>query len=57
MEQLSLQELNLKNDLWFSKPVKILETTEQVTRTQSVKICKVQWKHYSEEEHTWERVI
>jgi hypothetical protein len=36
-------------------PVKILETSERVTRNKRIKMCKVQWSHHTEEEATWER--
>ncbi|WVZ84559.1 hypothetical protein U9M48_031584 [Paspalum notatum var. saurae] len=36
-------------------PVKILKTSERVTRNRRVKICRVQWKHHTEDEATWER--
>ena len=54
-EQLPLDELNIRDDLSFSEPIRILETSERVTRNKRVKMCKVQWKHYSEKEATWER--
>jgi len=54
-EWLPLDELNIRDDLSFSEPIRILETSERVTRNKRVKMCKVQWKHYSEEEATWER--
>ena len=54
-EQLPLVELNIRDYLSFSEPIRILETSERVTRNKRVKMCKVQWKHYSEEEATWER--
>jgi len=54
-EQLPLDELNIRDDLSFSEPIRILETSEKVTQNKRVKMCKVQWKHYSEEEATWER--
>ena len=36
-------------------PVKILETSERVTRNKRIKMCRVQWSHHSEAEATWER--
>jgi hypothetical protein len=36
-------------------PLKILETSERVTRNKKIKMCKVQWSHHTEEEATWER--
>ena len=51
-----LKEVQLESDLTNEeKPVKILETTERITRTKTIKFCKVQWNHHMEEEATWER--
>jgi hypothetical protein len=44
-----LEELAVKE-----YPIKILETVERVTRSRTIKICKVQWNQYSEDEATWE---
>ena len=55
-ERLPMEELNINEDLSYSEyPVKILETTERITRNKRIRMCKVQWKHHSEEEATWER--
>ena len=55
-EQIPLEELNVKEDLTYKEyPVKILETAERVTRSKVIRMCKVQWNRYSEEEATWER--
>jgi hypothetical protein len=55
-EQILLEELNVKEDLTYEEfPVKILETAEKVTRSRTIKICKVQWNRYTEGEATWER--
>jgi hypothetical protein len=55
-EQIPLEELTVKEDLTYEEyPVKILETTERVTRSRTIKMCRVQWKRYSEDESTWER--
>jgi hypothetical protein len=35
--------------------VKILETSERVTRNKKIKMCRVQWSHHTEDEATWER--
>ena len=54
-EQLPMGELDLNNDLWYTKrPIKILETAERVTRSKTIRMCKVQWSHHSEDEATWE---
>ena len=55
-EQIPLEEVNVKENLTYTEyPVKILETTKKVTRSWVIKMCKVQWNHYSEVEATWER--
>jgi hypothetical protein len=55
-EQLPMEELNIQEDLSYSEyPVKILEISERVTRNKRLRMCKVQWKHHSEAEATWER--
>jgi hypothetical protein len=53
--QLPMEELDLGGDLTYSeRPVKILDTAEQVTRNKVIKMCKVQWSHHTEDEATWE---
>jgi hypothetical protein len=55
-EQIPMEDLDIKEDLSYQEyPIKILETSERVTRNKRIKICKVQWSHYTEEETTWER--
>jgi hypothetical protein len=55
-EQIPMEDLNASEDLTYKEyPVKILETSERVTRNKRIKMCKVQWSHYTEEEATWER--
>jgi hypothetical protein len=55
-EQLPMEHLDAKKDLSYQEyPIKILETSERVTRNKKIKICKVQWSHHTEEEATWER--
>jgi hypothetical protein len=55
-EQLPMEDLNAKEDLSYQEyPVKILETSERVTRNKRIKMCKVQWSHHTLEEGTWER--
>jgi hypothetical protein len=50
-----LEEVQLESDLTYEeKPIKILETAERNTRTKTIKFCKVQWNHHTEEEATWE---
>jgi hypothetical protein len=51
-----MEDLDAKEDLSYQEYlVKILETSERVTRNKKIKMCKVQWSHHTEEEATWER--
>jgi hypothetical protein len=55
-EQIHIEDLDAKDDLSYQEyPVKILETSERVTRNKKIKMCKVQWSHHTEEEATWKR--
>jgi UTP:GlnB (protein PII) uridylyltransferase len=55
-EQIPKEDLDAKEDLSYQEyPIKILEMSEIVTRNKRIKMCKVQWSHYTEEEATWER--
>ena len=55
-EQIPIEELNVQEDMTYAEyPVKILETSERVTRNKRIRMCRVQWKHHSEDEATWER--
>jgi hypothetical protein len=55
-DTIPLEEVQLESDPTYEeKPIKILETSERVTRTKTIKFCKVQWNHHTEEEATWER--
>ena len=55
-EQIPLEELDVKEDLTYKEyHIKILETTERVTQSKVIRMCKVQWNRYSEEEATSER--
>jgi hypothetical protein len=51
--RLPLEQLDVKEDLEY--PVKVLETSERVTRNKVIKMCKVQWSQHPEDEATWER--
>jgi hypothetical protein len=54
-EQLPMEYLDLGGDLTYSeRPIKILDNTEQVTRSKVIKMCKVQWSHHTKDEATWE---
>ena len=51
-----LEEMDIKNDLTYEESLaKILEIAERITRSKTIIMCKVQWKHHSKEEATWER--
>jgi hypothetical protein len=55
-EQIPLEELTVGEDLIYQEyPVKILDTSEKVTRNNRYKLCKVQWSNHIEEEATWEK--
>ena len=51
-----LQDVELQPDLSYKEvPLKILDRADRKTRTTSIKFLKIQWKHHSEDEATWER--
>jgi hypothetical protein len=55
-EQIPLEELTVGEDLTYQEyPVKILDTSESVTRNNRYKMCKVKWSYQTEEEATWEK--
>jgi hypothetical protein len=55
-EQITMEDLDAKEDLSYQEhPVRILETSERVTRNKRIKMCMVQWSHHTEEEDTWDR--
>ena len=55
-EQMPLEELTVGEDLTYQEyPVKILDTSDKVTRNNRYKMCKVQWSNHTEEEATWEK--
>jgi hypothetical protein len=55
-EQIPIKDLDVKDDLSYQEyPIKILVTSERVTRNKRIKMCKVQWSHHTKEEATWER--
>ena len=55
-EQLPLEELDVQEDLSYEeRHIKILDRSQRDTHNKSIKMCKVQWSHHSEDEATWER--
>jgi hypothetical protein len=52
-EQIPMKNLNASEDLFYQEyPVKFLETSKRVTQNKKIKMCKVQWSHYTEVEAT-----
>ncbi|WVZ81075.1 hypothetical protein U9M48_028499 [Paspalum notatum var. saurae] len=52
-EQAPLEGLDVQEDLTYIEHlVKILETSERVTRNRRIKMCRVQWKHHTKDEAT-----
>jgi hypothetical protein len=55
-EQIPMEDLDANEDLSYQEhPIRILETSERVTRNKRIKMCKEQWSHHTLEEATWER--
>jgi hypothetical protein len=55
-EQAPLEGLEVQEDLTYTEHlVKILETSERVTRNMKIKMCRVQWSHHTEDEADWEQ--
>ena len=47
---------NLQEDLsYVEQPIKIFDVAERITRSKTIRSCKVQWSNHSEQEATWER--
>jgi hypothetical protein len=50
-----MEYLDLGGHLTYSeRSIKIMYSTERVTRSKVIKMCKVQWSHHTEDEATWE---
>jgi hypothetical protein len=55
-DTIPIDAIQLDKDLTYEEqPIKILETAERITRTKTIRLCKVQWSNHTEEESTWER--
>jgi hypothetical protein len=51
-----LEELIVGEDLTYQEyQVKILDTSEKVTRNNRYKMCKVEWSNHTKKEATWEK--
>jgi hypothetical protein len=56
VEHFPLEYLDVKNELTYNeRPIKILDTSQRVTQSKVIKMCKVQWSPHSEDEAAWER--
>ena len=54
-EIIEQQDLEIEPDLSYVEyPMKILDSKERSTRREKVRMYKIQWKHHTEEESTWE---
>jgi hypothetical protein len=52
-EQVPLEDLVMGENIAYQEYlIKILEMSERVTRNRTIKMCKVQWSHHTEEEAT-----
>jgi hypothetical protein len=57
-EQMPLEEITIGEDLTYQEYlVKILDTSEKVTRNNRYKMCKVQLSNHTKDETTWEKKI
>jgi hypothetical protein len=55
-EYMPLEELTIGEDLTYQEySVKILDTSEKVTRNNRYKMCKVQWSNHTKDKATWEK--
>jgi hypothetical protein len=53
---MTLEELTVGENLTYQEyPIKILDTSEKVTRNNRYKMSKVQWSNHTEEEAIWEK--
>jgi hypothetical protein len=56
IEPVLREDIEMRKDLTYKKySIKILDTSERVTRRKVIRMRKVQWSHHTEEEATWER--
>jgi hypothetical protein len=53
--QIPMEDMGAKDLSYQEYPIKILETSKRVTHNRRIKLCKVQWRHHTNEEATWER--
>lgn len=49
-------DLRIEEDVSYEeKPIRVLDSREQVLRGKTIKLVKVLWQHHGLEEATWER--
>jgi hypothetical protein len=54
-EIINPQAIKIESDLSYTEhPIRILETKERSTRSETVRVFKIQWYHHTEEDATWE---
>lgn len=54
-QAIDLGEIELEPDLTYSEyPIQVLDRKDRVTRSRTIKFCKVQWNMHNEDEATWE---
>jgi hypothetical protein len=52
---IDIMDVTLEPDLTYSEhPIRILDQKDRVTRRRVLKIYKIQWNQYTEDEATWE---
>jgi hypothetical protein len=57
-EQVPLEDMVMSEDLTYQEYLlKLLEMSERVTWNRKIQMCKVQWRHLTGEEATWEREV
>jgi hypothetical protein len=54
-EIIDSQAIEIQSDLTYTEhPLRVLDTKERSTRIETIRMFKIQWNHYTEEEATWE---
>jgi hypothetical protein len=54
-EIIDSQAIEIDPDLTYTEhPLRVLDTKERSTRRETIRMYKIQWNHYTEEEATWE---
>jgi hypothetical protein len=54
-EIIESQAIDIQPNLsYVEHPIKVPDVKERSTRRETIKMYKIQWNHYTEEEATWE---